>query len=295
MSKTIVGLFSSMAEAQRVKEQILSSSTINASDVKIVANHHEDDYAGTEHAGASIGDKVSHFFKSLTGGDDETHEHYASGLNEGGALLTVKADDDEAQGVVVLLRDSGARQIRNDDVDTDTDYNDISAGLPGTTSGLTERTSGYNTSGAYDDARAGYAGSAATEGLAEGAIPVVEESLVVGKRQVDRGGVRVYSHVVEEPVSTDVSLRDEVVRVERRPVDRPATAADFTPGQQAFEVRATGEEAVVGKTARVVEEVLVGKSSTERAETVHDSVRHTEVDVEELPGERNDTTTSRAA
>ena len=282
MSKTVVGLFSSTAEAQRVKQLVLSSSTINAGDVKVVANHADDDYAGTEHAEAGIGAKVSNFFKSLTGGDEDAHNHYANGPNQGGALLTVKAEDDEAQGIVVLLRENGARDIENDDVDTDTGYNDISSGLPGTTSGLTGDTTGTAGTLAYDNTAA-----TTTSGTAAGetVIPVVEEDLLVGKREVDRGGVRVYSHVVEEPVSTDVNLRDEVIVVERRPVDRAAAAADFTPGERSFEVRASGEEAVVGKAARVVEEVLVGKTSTERTEAVSDTVRHTEVDVEEIPGE----------
>ncbi len=282
MSKTVVGLFSSTAEAQRVKQLVLSSGTINAGDVKVVANHADDDYAGTEHAEAGIGAKVSHFFKSLTGGDEDAHNHYANGLNQGGALLTVKAEDDEAQGIVVLLRENGARDIENDDVDTDTGYNDISSGLPGTTSGLTGATTGTAGTLVYDNTAATTTSATAA---GETVIPVVEEDLLVGKREVDRGGVRVYSHVVEEPVSTDVNLRDEVIVVERRPVDRAAAAADFTPGERSFEVRASGEEAVVGKAARVVEEVLVGKTSTERTEAVSDTVRHTEVDVEEIPGE----------
>ncbi len=276
--KTVVGLFSSIAEAQRVKQLITSSGSFTADDVKVVANHTEDDYSGTEHSGSGIGDKVSHFFKSLTGGDEDVHDHYATGLNTGGALLTVKADDDEAQGVVVLLRENGAREIEGDNVDTDTGYNDISSGVAGTTSGLTDST-GYAATGA---------GSTQTANLntaGETSIPVVEENLVVGKREVDRGGVRVYSHIVEEPVSADVNLRNEEILVERRAVDRPATAADFTPGDRSFEVRATGEEAVVGKTARVVEEVLVGKDSSQHTETVRDSVRHTEVEVEEIAGE----------
>jgi uncharacterized protein (TIGR02271 family) len=115
-------------------------------------------------------------------------------------------------------------------------------------------------------------------------IPIVEEQLVVGKREVDRGGVRVYSHVVEQPVSADVTLRDEKILVERRPVSRVATAADFNMGQgSVIELKATGEEAVVGKTAHVVEEVLVGKASSEHTEVLHESVRKTEVEVEQVP------------
>ena len=112
--------------------------------------------------------------------------------------------------------------------------------------------------------------------------------MVVGKREVDRGGVRIYSHVTERPVEANVVLHEESINVERRPVNRAATAADFAAGSgPAIELRATGEEAVVGKTSRVVEEVLIGKQGSDRTEAVHDSVRKTEVDVEQL-----DTTTA---
>ncbi len=272
MAKTVVGLFSSTSEAERVKQLIVSAGNVSASDAKIVAQD-GGDYAGTGTAGAGIGEKVSHFFKSLTGGDDDAN-YYTKGVSSGGALLTVKTDDQEAQGVAVLMRTNGARDIHGSG-DTDRGYDDISAGVPGTVSGLAAGGAGY---------KAGYDQTALGTTTGETSIPIVEESLVVGKREVDRGGVRVYSHVVEEPVSADVNLREERVLVERRPVDRAATAADFAPGDRSIELRATGEEAVVGKASRVVEEVLVGKDSSERTETVRDSVRHTEVDVEEIPG-----------
>ena len=44
------------------------------------------------------------------------------------------------------------------------------------------------------------------------------------------------------------------------------------------------EKAVVSKSARVVEEVVVGKQASEHTETISDSLRHTEVEVERLDG-----------
>jgi uncharacterized protein (TIGR02271 family) len=128
-------------------------------------------------------------------------------------------------------------------------------------------------------------GVAARAGEKGRAIPVVKEEVQVGKRQVLRGGVRVYSRVVEEPVEETVKLREERVRVERRPVDRAATAADLSAGQEnVIEAQEFAEEPVVAKQARVVEEVRVGKDVSERTETVRDTVRHTEVNVEQAPG-----------
>jgi uncharacterized protein (TIGR02271 family) len=121
------------------------------------------------------------------------------------------------------------------------------------------------------------------------AIPVVQEDLKIGKREVQRGGVRVFSRVVETPVDETVNLREEHVSVERRPVDQPISSADSTAfKEQSIEMRERAEEAVVQKSARVVEEVLVGKETTQRQENIHDTVRHTEVQVENLGAQDND-------
>jgi uncharacterized protein (TIGR02271 family) len=80
-----------------------------------------------------------------------------------------------------------------------------------------------------------------------------------------------------------VRLRDEAVHVERRPVDRPATEADFAAAKErTVEVAETDEEPVVRKQARVVEEVVVSKDVEEHTETIRDTVRRTEVEVEAM-------------
>ncbi len=118
---------------------------------------------------------------------------------------------------------------------------------------------------------------------ADGAIPVIEEELQVGKRTVDSGGVNVRTNVTERPVEETVNLRDEEINVSRRAVDRDVTDADLAAVKDGnFTVTERDEQAVVGKTARVVGEVVVGKEVTENTETITDTVRRTDVDVEKL-------------
>ena len=117
----------------------------------------------------------------------------------------------------------------------------------------------------------------------ETALPIVEEELIVGKRTVDQGGVRVYRRMIEVPVEHTINLREEHVVIDRRPVDRPVTSRDLAlQGEQTIELTETAEEAVISKNAYVIEEVHVGKETTERTETIRDMVRHTEVEVEEV-------------
>jgi len=118
------------------------------------------------------------------------------------------------------------------------------------------------------------------------AIPVVEERLRVGKREVNRGSVRVRSYIVEEPVHEEVRLREEHVSVERRPVNAPVRpVAKGAPGdllqERTIEVTESAEQAVVGKEARVTEEVVVSKSADEHVEQIDDTVRHTRVEVDD--------------
>ena len=114
-----------------------------------------------------------------------------------------------------------------------------------------------------------------------GTIPVIEEQLEVGKREVETGSVHVTSHMVETPVNESVTLREERANIERHRVDRPATEADLAAFKdETIEVRQTAEKPVISKTARVVEEVIVGKTATEHTQQISDTVRRTLVDVE---------------
>ncbi len=118
-------------------------------------------------------------------------------------------------------------------------------------------------------------------------VQQVEEELSIGKREVATGGVRVTTSVSERPVEQTVTLREEQVEAERRPADRalsPEQAEAAFQGKT-VEMLGTREEVEVSKQARVVGEVAVGKQAEEREETIQDTVRRTEVEVEELSTE----------
>jgi len=127
---------------------------------------------------------------------------------------------------------------------------------------------------------------AARTGSVEGqaVVPVVEEELHVGKRKVEKGGVRVETHVTETPVEEQVNLHSEHVEVERRPVNRPASQADAAAAMKecSIEVHESAEEAVVAKQARVIEEVVIRKEASDRTQTVRDTVKRTDVEVKEI-------------
>lgn len=112
-------------------------------------------------------------------------------------------------------------------------------------------------------------------------LKVMQERLRVGKREVAAGAVRVRSYVVERPVEEQVQLREEHVSIERNKVDRAANPADMAAFQErVIEARATSEEAVVSKEARVVEEIGLHKDVNQRTETVKDTLRETKVEIE---------------
>jgi len=121
----------------------------------------------------------------------------------------------------------------------------------------------------------------------EQSVSEVEETLSVGKSKVASGGVRVTTHVNERPIEKSVTLRDEQVEVERRSADRKLKPeeAEAAFAEKTVEMLGTSEEAVVRKQARVVGEVALGKRVEEHEETVKDTVRRSEVEVEKIkPG-----------
>jgi len=117
----------------------------------------------------------------------------------------------------------------------------------------------------------------------EAVVPVVEEELQVGKRKVEKGGVKVKTTVTETPVEADVHLHEEHVKVKRRPVNRAVTDADVAAFQEGtIELKETAEEAVVSKRARVIEEVVLSREGHDKKHTVRDKVRKTDVEVQEI-------------
>lgn len=115
----------------------------------------------------------------------------------------------------------------------------------------------------------------------EGKVEVIEEDVEVGKREVETGGARVSSRVVERPVEERVNLREENVKVNRNPVDRPANSADLENYQEkTIEETETKEVPVVNKEARVVEEVSLEKDVNKKEEVIKDTVKETKVDVD---------------
>jgi uncharacterized protein (TIGR02271 family) len=205
-----------------------------------------------------VGGGIGGFFSSLFGDDDDDRNKYTHVANSG-SLVTVHAQtEDEAERAADILDDAGAVDVNEKAVE-------YGYGSTGTTTG---------TVGAVT-------GSIPTEG--DQTLKVIEENLQVGKRTVETGGVRLRSRIVARPVEESVRLREERVTVQRTPVNRVATEADLNAFQEGqIELTEHAERAVVAKTANIVEEVSIGKEVTERDEVIRDTVRSTEVDVEDL-------------
>jgi uncharacterized protein (TIGR02271 family) len=113
-------------------------------------------------------------------------------------------------------------------------------------------------------------------------IPVMEEELTATVRPQEAGAVRIEKDVVTEQRTLEVPVTEERVRVERRVVDRPVTAADADAFEETvIEVPLRSETVDVQKQARVAEEVVVSKEATQRTERVADTVRKEQVVVDE--------------
>lgn len=244
MSKTVVGLFPHSEDAQAAMRD-LETMGVKRGSVQVMTS--------------DARDKVLNALTTV-GVPQSDSQIYAEGVRRGGALVVGSVEDNQADQAVSILD-------RNNTIDIDK-------------LGSRYRETGYSN---YDAAQPAYTEpnlSAERDLNKQITIPVVEEQLVVGKREAQRGGARIHTFVTERPVEETVSLHEEKVSVERRPVDRVATDADFQTKD--ITMTATAEEAVVGKTSRVVEEVVVGKTATDRTETVTDTVRRTDVEVDDI-------------
>jgi stress response protein YsnF len=111
----------------------------------------------------------------------------------------------------------------------------------------------------------------------------VEETVRVGTEQVT-GGKRLVTNVTEREVEKPVTLREETVEVERQHDDRRLSPDEANKAfeEKTVEMTTTSERPVVSKEARVTEEVALRKQAGERQETVRETVRRSDVEVETI-------------
>jgi uncharacterized protein (TIGR02271 family) len=293
-SETIVAVYDTPAHAE------LAIADLQGSGIPTGAIQH---YAGTIHdvAQSDAIDQAtasrSHtspatgggFWSWLTGEEEGAaarHEVYDRSLQGGSTVVTVVSESAQVEKIISILE-------THDPVDLEERAADF--GLAGNaTTGSVGRSLGAM--GAIQSAATGTNTVRNDTTTQQGAgteevIPLSEEHLQVGKREVDRGTTRVRRYVVERPVEEQVRLRDETVSVFRRPVSASSAVGADAFTDRTVEVHESTEQAVVAKTARVVEEVVVQKDVSERDETIRDTVRREEV---EITGPHAGTTSARA-
>jgi uncharacterized protein (TIGR02271 family) len=266
MTHTVVGIFDDKSEAQTAMTELAANGfgreNIDLSHRAATNTTGNTGTGGYNDNDDSVTDSIGNFFSSMFGDDSDTARNYSNVANDTEAVLIVQTESAERASVAAEIMDNAGA------VDVD------------------ERAARYgqNQQDFADTGTAGYSETGAAD--THQTIPVIEENLAVGKREVETGGVRVRSRIIEKPVEESIRLREEHVTINRRPVNRAvgdAELASFREGD--IEITEHAEKAVVAKEARVVEEVEIGKNVSEREERITDTVRSTEVDVEQVPGQ----------
>lgn len=268
--QTVIGAFDDRAQAQQAVDRLVQLG-IPPEDLHVEQQDTASASAPTTsmREDASAGDAPRQgFFASLFGMDDDESDDatraqaatWEEAVHRGTSVVVVDAGDEaRAELAANCLRELGA---------VDVDARSEQWRTEGWTGGM---------------GRSKAPRTQETQGREGQKLDVVQEELRVGKRAVETGGVRVFQRVTEKPVREIVQLREERAFVERRPVDREVSPDQIDAFKEgSIELREMSEQPVVGKTARVVEEVRVGKQVQEREATVEDKVRRKDVEVERM-------------
>jgi uncharacterized protein (TIGR02271 family) len=288
MQHTLVAVFDNRSDAQKAMDDLLAGG-FTRPDVRLSEGDPTAQGSSTVSSSGSelrddesIGSSIKNFFSDIFGTDrSESARMYQEAVTRGHYVLTVSTETEpEVERAADIIERYGPVDIDEKSAEWGASAALRSgAGAQQQAQPMSQQSSIQGTVQGSTSAQ----GSMQRATTDTTAIPVVQEELKVGKREVQRGGVRVYSHVVETPVKEKVDLREEHVTVQRRAIDKMIDPAEVEAFKETeFEVRETAEEAVIEKSARVVEEVVVGKEVTQHEEEISDTLRRTEVEVEEL-------------
>ena len=273
--QTITAMFDSRDKALIAVEELVAAG-IPRSSVRI---NPETDVVGSTGSYDTTRDEKG-FWASLEDlfmPSDDRAVH-AEAMHRGRIMVAVTVDQGHAATAENILEEQGTVDLDEREASWRTEGWSAAAPIAATAS-ATRVSDTSATSASSGVAATGTARSAAASD--EGVISLYEEKLNVGKRQVSAGRVKIRSYVVETPVNQQVNLRSESVQVERHAVDRPVGGGEALFQDRVIEAEEHAEEAVISKTARVTEEISLRKTADEQTKTISDTVRRTEVEVDD--------------
>jgi uncharacterized protein (TIGR02271 family) len=257
-------------------------------------------------SGGAIGAGVGGLTGALVGLGIPEYEakRYEGKVKEGGILISVHSENnDETNRAKNIFKLAGARDISStgeahsdvkahDVFDTrDTMIGEVSPGndIPsprdstsGAGKGSPPRTADqqYQAQHSLSETPAGTQPRESGDEIAA-EVPLSEEEVKVGKRTVSAGEVNLQKKVSTEQVNVPVELKREDVVIERVPAHETAPAEKEPFQEERVEVPLSREEPVVEKETRVVGGIRVRKTEGTERETIQESIRREDVDIDE--------------
>jgi uncharacterized protein (TIGR02271 family) len=271
-------------------------------------------------SGGAIGAGVGGLAGALVGLGIPEYEakRYEGKVKEGGILISVHSENnDETNRAKDIFKEAGAHDISTtgeahsdvkaqDVSDTrDTMIGGVSPGndfpsprdsTSGAGKGSPPRTADqpYQAQRSISETPAGtHPRESGDEIAAE--VPLSEEEVKVGKKTVSAGEVSLQRKVSTEQVNVPVELKREDAVIERVPAHETEPAGKEPFQEERVEVPLSREEPVVEKETRVTGGVRVRKTEGTERETIQESVRREDVDIDEsakISGKRRKPTDS---
>ena len=257
--ETIVTMFSTLTLAEGAKRNLIKAG-FSDDDIDIISGERL----------RSEGHEARHpgFWQRLFGNtlEEDQEEVYEDALRTGGVVLSLRADEDEAPRALGIL--DAHEELTGRSAAAPADYT--------TDDELTSPPGGKSNQTGTDAVRTSLTGDESEEDV----LRLAEERLEVGKRLVSEGSTRVRRYTVTDRVSENISLREQHAEIFRRPLSETGSPDSVDWSEKTVEVAETHEQPVINKTAHIKEEVVVRTDESDRVETVSDSVRRQEVDID---------------
>lgn len=266
----IVTLFDSAIQAEAAKRNLVKAG-FSDRDISLISGER------LQQEGQSI--KHPSIWQRLFGHtvDKEQADVYTRAMDKGGVVLTLRTEEEKLARAMTILHSHDSVDVPSRMQST------VENGAPA--AGVNP-TAGKQFAGETNDRqlenrqaeprRTSLTGDESEEDI----LRLAEEQIEVGKRLVSEGSTRVRRYTVTDQVSEDISLHEQHADIFRRSVNEPALAGEVDWSEKTVEVAETHEQPVINKTTHVKEEVVVRTDGSERTETINDTVRRQEVDID---------------